>query len=177
MHMESSQNPASTDERSKNNNIKPVPAAPKFQSWAILCQGTNRNYPNTNDVFHSQIYAKKPESPHTTYNRGSSVCRICTETHQEINNFHGGKPLTHCLYWTRRSVTHRAESARQAKYCPKCLNPENTTKDTNLTQHHCKITTRTKDKFSCLSSHVVFICKQNLFDKLILFENKYCPLI
>ena len=36
-------------------------ATPKFNSWALLCTGTDRQYPNTNDVFHSHNYAIKPK--------------------------------------------------------------------------------------------------------------------
>ena len=32
----------------------------RFDSWILLCQGTGRQYPTADDIFHSTSYAKKP---------------------------------------------------------------------------------------------------------------------
>ena len=43
-----------TDTTQENNNTMV-----KFKSWELLCRGTKRNYPTTNDIFHSHNYARQ----------------------------------------------------------------------------------------------------------------------
>ena len=126
------------DERNRNNNIqKPIgdntknePNTPRFQSWALLCLGTNRCYPNTNDIFYSQTYTKRPEGPNHDslcyYSRTNQDCRICIPLENEgkdqgdlYTNHYGNLP-THCPQWIKMGITRRARAAKQADYCTQC---------------------------------------------------------
>ena len=64
---------------------------------------------------------------------------------------HFGNLPTHCPQWIRMGITRRAETAKQADYCTQCFDPDVFMTDVNHTQHQCKVTKTTKNKFSCLS--------------------------
>ena len=62
---------------SRANNAQETPSnATEFNSWTLLCKGTGRKHPNTNDIFNSRNYAVKPKGliVSNEYNR---KCRIC----------------------------------------------------------------------------------------------------
>ena len=67
-------------EETTSRNLQGM-CTPRFHSWALLCLGTNRCYPNTNDVFHSPSYAKKPKGlAQDIFGYCSRInldCRIC----------------------------------------------------------------------------------------------------
>ena len=148
--MESYQNPDLLDERNRNNDTR-------FQSWATLCLGTYRKYPNVNDIFYSHTYTRSPERPHNDslchYAREKLDCRICATIHHKDNHIydnHFGNLPTHCPQWIRMGITRRAATAKQADYCKQCFDPDVFMTDVNHPQHRCKVTKATKNKFSCL---------------------------
>ena len=123
------------DIQSRNNTIqkpneditKTETNTPRFQSWALLCLGTNRCYPNTNDIFHSPTYAKKPEGSAQDIlgyiSRTNLDCRICVTleneggTQGELYTNHYDNSPTHCPQWIKMDMTRKARTAKRAEYC------------------------------------------------------------
>ena len=95
----------------------------RFGSWTLLCLGTGRRYPTTDDIFHSINYAKRPRSfnpePRAKTNTEFRICKLLesTGTHEgELYVNHYGKPsrptgkkkqerkprqVTKTSYWTK----------------------------------------------------------------------------
>ena len=113
---------------------------PRFHSWALLCLGTHRCYPNTNDVFHSPNYAKKPKGLAQDifgyFARTNLDCRICRtlenegEDHGELYTNHHGNSPTHCPQWTKMNKIMKTRTAKQAEYCTQCFAPGYSSKTT-----------------------------------------------
>ena len=51
--------------------------ATKFNGWSLLCKGTGRTLPNTNDIFHSCNYAIKSRGLTIQGNQYNRRCKIC----------------------------------------------------------------------------------------------------
>ena len=56
----------------------------RFDSWILLCQGTGRRYPTTDDIFHSINYARRPRSfnpePRAKTNPKCRICKLLEST-------------------------------------------------------------------------------------------------
>ena len=116
-----------------NTNQHPCSHTPKFDSWALLCQGTGRQYPTTNDVFYSPNYAKTPKGlkenddmnfDTKTFIKNNTDCRVCkfleeSGTHkEELYTSHYSNFPTHCPQWTKMDVADRTRIAKLTHYCP-----------------------------------------------------------
>ena len=50
----------------------------RFNSWTLLCQGTDRQHPTTDDIIRSINYAKRPKNFNTDPGAKTNTdCRIC----------------------------------------------------------------------------------------------------
>ena len=84
----------SSDPVTITNKIKPTQSEPaisanltqtpntnqtsRFDSWTLLCLGTERRYPDTDDIFHSAHYARRPRNfEQVPKARTNAECRIC----------------------------------------------------------------------------------------------------
>ena len=59
------------DTTQDNNNTTVM-----FESWELLCRGTQRNYPTTNNIFHSSNYARQ-QGTLDLRRQTNEACRIC----------------------------------------------------------------------------------------------------
>ena len=119
--------------------------ATKFNSWSLLCRGTGRTLPNTNDIFHSRNYAVKPRGLAVSngYNRRCKICKFLEDPgtpKKDLYKDHLGNLPFNCPQWSNMEITKRGKAAMITRYCPQCLNSRSlTTKNTK------------KHKFTCLN--------------------------
>ena len=122
----------SSDPTMAANKIKPTQSEPtisanqdsRFESWTHLCLGTERRYPDPNDVFHSTNYARRPRNfEQVPRARTNAECRICKILETSGNHKgalyanHNGNFPTHCPHWARMDINEKKKTALAAEYC------------------------------------------------------------
>ena len=73
-----------------------------FYSWTHLCLGTGRRYPNSDDIFHSANYARRPRNlnsePRAKTNPKCRMCKLLESTGKYKGelyvNYYGNFPPT-----------------------------------------------------------------------------------
>ena len=147
----------------------------RFDSWTLLCQGTGRRYPTTDDILRSTNYAKRPKSFKTEPGAKTNTdCRICKTLHSsgthkdELYVNHYGNSPTHCPQWTKMDLAERARIAKLAQYCPRCFAPRLIIKRNNCNKHlqnRCYVSSTKKHKFTCLNKTCLkhsWICQDHI---------------
>ena len=132
-----------------------------FKSWELLCRGTERNYPTTNDIFHSPNYARQ-QGTLDLRRQTNEACRICKLLEKEgrpreklyMNHF--GNLPTHCPHWTNMNSAEKKKTAKAAEYCLQCLSPnvriKNKADSNKHNQRRCSVTMNKKHKYTCLNT-------------------------
>ena len=140
----------------------PQSSKSKHDSWALLCQGTDRRFPTTEDINRSTTYAKTPKSFRTEPGfKTNTDCRICKVLHSSgtprdelyVDHFSGNSPI-HCPHWIMMDPAERARIAKLAQYCPHCFAPSLVIKRNNCSKHlqnRCYVSSNKKHKFTCLN--------------------------
>ena len=132
-----------------------------FESWELMCRGTQRNYPTTNDVFHSPNYARQ-QGTLDLRRQTNEACRICKllekegRPREELYTNHFGNLPTHCPQWTNMNSVEKKKTAKAAEYCLQCLVPnvriKNKTDSNKHNQKRCSVTINMKHKYTCLNT-------------------------
>ena len=94
------------DDANQTPDLTQVPGTnqtSRFESWTFLCSGTERRYPDTNDIFHSTHYSRRPRNfEQVPKARTNAECRICKLLETSGNHEgalyvdHYGNFPTHC---------------------------------------------------------------------------------
>ena len=134
----------------------------RFESWTFLCSGTERRYPDTNDIFHSAHYSRRPKNfEQVPKARTNAECRICklleTSGNHEGTLYvdHYGNFPTHCPQWAQMDINEKKKTALEAEYCLRCFAPRIFVKTgIDVVKHHedeCYVKSTNKHKFTCLN--------------------------
>ena len=87
---------------------------PRFDSWELLCKGTQRRYPTTNDIFHSPNYARQQGNLNSKLQAETNEkCRICKLSESEgrprekLYMGHFGNFPNHCPQWASMNIERK----------------------------------------------------------------------
>ena len=159
----------------------------RFGSWTLLCLGTGRRYPTTDNIFHSINYAKRPRSfnpePRAKTNTECRICKLLesTGTHKrELYVNHYGNFPTHCPQWAKMNLAEKKRTSKLAEYCLRCFAPKVIIKSTlDYNRHHqtdCNVSSTNKHKFSCLNKSCLqhsWICSDHSDENRPLLDAHY----
>ena len=190
----------SSDPAAITNKIKPTQSEPaisanltqtpntnqtsRFDSWTLLCLGTERRYPDRDDTFHSAHYARRPRNfKQVPKARINAECRIC-KILKTLSNHEGalyadhyGNFPTHCPQWARMDINEKKKTALAAEYCLRCFASRIFVKTgMDAVKHHedeCYVKVKNKDKFTCLNQTSLqhsLICSEHTDENSPLLE-------
>ena len=156
----------------------------RFKSWTSLCSGTEKRYPDTNDIFRSTHYSRRPRNfEQTPKARTNAECRICKLLDASGNhggtlyvNHYGNFPI-HCPQWAQMDIKEKRKFALEAGYCLRCFSPRIFVMTrTDLIQHRkdeCYVKSTNKHKFTCLNKTCLqhsWICRDHTDENRPLLE-------
>ena len=163
----------------------------KFDSWTLLCQGTGKQYPTTDDIFYSPNYAKTPrglkEQVEMSFEtkpivKTNADCRICkllekSGTHKkELYVNHYGNFPTHCPQWTKMNIAEIKKTSKLVKYCLRCFAPRLIIKKNMRSKHNktkCYVSSSRKHKFTCLNKACLthsWVCEDHIDENIPLID-------
>ena len=97
-------------------------------SWNHLCLGTDRKHPNSDNIFKSTTYARRPKYSQTRAitNPKCRICKILENTGNykgDLYANHTGNLPTNCPQWTNMDLIQKRRTSYLADYCLRCFAP------------------------------------------------------